>query len=154
MINLQSFLFFFAWPSLGILSKPTHSSPSLIFLSSSRISSSVTPWPLAIIQNCRNSSWDIYPFPSKSTWSKNSFADNFPKLLFQCFRASSRSISLESSTSNIRKVSKTSASRSALNFYINSKSQKILDSFMPFKSQRIYEYASYNTLIERLGYVV
>ena len=55
----QSFLLMFFVPSVGILSKPTHVSPFYMFCNSSMISSSVTPWPLAIFQNFLNSSSDI-----------------------------------------------------------------------------------------------
>ena len=111
----QSFLPMFLVPSVGILSKPTQVSPFYMFYNSSKISSSVTPWPFAIFQNFLNSSSDIYPSPSKSTWLKNSRAESFPKELFQCLRASSRSISALPSLSKTLNVLSTSSKASADN---------------------------------------
>ena len=99
-------------------SKPTQSSPFYMLESSSAISSSVWPWPFTIFQNLTNSSSEISPSPLKSTWSKNSFALSLPKLDFQCLSASSLSIFLLLSTSNILNVSRTFCCKASLSGYI------------------------------------
>ena len=75
-----------------------------------------------------NSSSDISPFPSKSTESKNSFADNFAKFDFQCSKASFLSISLLPSLSNIAKTSIISFSKS---YDISSSRNLSLELFVP-----------------------
>ena len=99
---------------LGKLSKPIQVSPFLILSSSSRISSSVWPLPFTIFQKSTNSSYQIYPSWLQSTVLKNSFAEIFPKFLDQCFIASSLSIVLEPSLSNILKTSSIIFIKSAL----------------------------------------